>query len=437
MKHICSASLTFIVLVVLSTSLAASDSLADLPKRAIERSQITAVGSKPFVLKAKVVEITNLANTNYQAEIDEYWLAPNKWRRSVRTSNFSETLIVNGDKTSEQLTGDYYPNWLRTIVMAIFDPGERLQGVELARSSDNPVFGGTQVCRRFTYMAGVVPVSNKVFSSFCFNDGLIDWIGAPGYGVGYKNYKHFAGKQVARTITEGIESGTELEATVKELTELKSSDESQFAIQETNTPLQTIMTDEATLRRLGVNVPDIVWPTVRSGADKGTLSLYVCLDRAGHVREIYELNSSNPGLSDVARDQVMKWQFKPATNQGAAVQVESILTFAFQTAVADPIPVLNEEEGSKLIVKRVEPLWPADFAPRGTPIIVTIGVTENGDYKGLVFVTSDDTHRPLVMKQLARIEEPLKRTLEQWRFQPYTRDGKATEYQVKVTFRVN
>jgi len=59
------------------------------------------------------------------------------------------------------------------------------------------------------------------------------------------------------------------------------------------------------------------------------LSLYVCLDRGGHVREIYELNSSNPGLSDAARAQVMKWQFKSATNNGARVQVESILTFAF------------------------------------------------------------------------------------------------------------
>lgn len=50
------------------------------------------------------------------------------------------------------------------------------------------------------------------------------------------------------------------------------------------------------------------------------------------MREIYELNSSNPGLSDVARDQVMQWQFKPASNQRVPVQVESILTFAFHVA---------------------------------------------------------------------------------------------------------
>jgi len=81
-----------------------------------------------------------------------------------------------------------------------------------------------------------------------------------------------------------------------------------------------------------VNSPDIVWPTVRSGAAKGTLSLYVCLDRQGHIREVYELNSSNPGLSDVARDQAMKWQFKTAVSHGVPVQVESILTFAFNVS---------------------------------------------------------------------------------------------------------
>jgi hypothetical protein len=76
----------------------ASDSVADLPKKAVERSQITAAGSRPFVLKAKVVEITNLANSSYHAEIEEYWVAPDKWRRTVKTSNFSQTLIVNGEK---------------------------------------------------------------------------------------------------------------------------------------------------------------------------------------------------------------------------------------------------------------------------------------------------------------------------------------------------
>ncbi len=430
-------ALILISLIVFATLAATSDSLADLPKKAIERSQITSPGSHPFVLKAKVLEITNPSNADYHAEIEEYWVAPDKWRLTVKTSSFSETLVVNGDKTSEQLTGDYYPNWLRTIVAAIFEPGVALQGVDMTRSSDNPVIGGTKVCRRFTYMAGIAPVSNKVFSSFCFDGGLLDSVGMPGYSVSYRNYKNFAGKRVARTITEYIESGTDVQASVEELTELKSPDEAQFAIQETSAALRTIQVSEEAVRHLVVNAPEMVWPTVRSGAVKGTLSLYVCIDRNGHVREIYELNSA--GLTDVARDQVMKWQFKPAVNNGKPVQVESILTFAFQTAIVDPIPVLEEEEGLKLLVHRAEPIWPAGFAPVGTPIIVTLGVNENGECTGLVFITSDEANRALIMKpeKLSRIASPLNLALKQWRFRPYVRDGKVTVFQIRVTFHVN
>jgi hypothetical protein len=413
------------------------DSIADLPKKAIERSQITAPGSHPFVLKAKLLEITNPANTNYQAEIEEHWAAPDKWRRMVRTSSFSETLIVNGDKTSEEITGDYYPNWLRTLVTGIFDPGKELQGVDLWRSNESPRIGVPEFCRRFTYMAGLAPVSNKVFSNYCFLDGLVESIQIPGFSVSYKDYKNFAGKRVAHTITEFIESGTEVQAKIVELSELKSPDEAMFSAQEASAPLKTIRTDEQTLRSLAVNAPDVVWPTVRSGALTGTLSLYVCLDRSGRVREIYELNSSNPGLSDVARDQVMKWHFKTATNQGAPVQVESILTFAFNSAIADPIPVLEGQEGEKFVLARVEPVWPAGFAPAGTPVIVTIGVNENGESRGLVFVTSDAANQEMVTKKIPMIEIPLQQALKQWRFQPYIRNGKATEYQAKFTLFVN
>jgi len=316
----------------------AADSLEDLPKKAIERSQITSPGSHPFVLKAKVLEITNPANATYQAEIEEYWMAPDKWRRVVKASGFSETLVVNGDKTSEQITGDYYPNWLRTIVAAMFDPGAALKGVDLSRSSDNPMIGGAEVCRRFTFMTGIAPVSNKVFSSFCFSDGLVDFVAKPGYQAVYKNYKNFAGKHVARTISEAIESGTVVQATIEDLTELKAPEAATFVTQDAGAAgaaLQTIRADEPTLRSLAVNAPAIVWPTGHSGKETGTLSLYVCVDRQGHPREIYELNSSNPGLSDVAREQVMKWEFKPAVTQGVPVQVESILTFAFNPTAAD------------------------------------------------------------------------------------------------------
>lgn len=320
-------------------------SLADLPKHAIEQSQLTEPGSQPFHLKARVFESTDRDNDSHNAEIEEYWVAPDKWRRIVKANDFSEILIMNGDKTSEQLTGDYYPNWLRTFVDAIFDPGVHLEGVDMSSSADIPRgyvtpqgtvrIGdvGPEVCRRFMFLASNPPVTNKVFSTYCFKDDLLESVGIPGYDVSYGDYKKFGEKHVARKLGQYIESGTELEADITELTDLSSPDETLFAVDQTNIPLKTVPIREQTLRGMIVSATEIQWPTLTSGRNPGTLSIYVCIDRQGHVRETLPLNSDNPIMAAAAREQVMKWRFKTAVSHDVPVQVESILTFGYETKI--------------------------------------------------------------------------------------------------------
>jgi hypothetical protein len=323
------------------------DQLSDLPRIAVNRSQITLAGSAPFHLKASVVEATNPENDNYEAEIEEYWAGPQKFRRTVKTEAFSQTLVVNGEKSHEDLTGNYYPNWLRTLVLAIFEPGTHLEGVDLTKSSDNPrpdlqiisddgkviVQKSPVVCRRFAFRAGIPPDVNNVFSTYCFEDGRLESIGVPGYRATYKNYRPFGGKEVARVIREWIESGTELEARITLLETNSTADESLFSIAESNTPLETLVVDEKALRDLGIDTPSIVWPTIRSGKSAGMLSIYVCVDREGKVRETYGLNGDHPDMTDAAREQVSRWRFKPVTSRGMLAQVEGILTFSYRTRV--------------------------------------------------------------------------------------------------------
>lgn len=317
-------------------------SLSDLPKHAIGESQITASGAPPFHLMARVFEKTDRKNDSHNAEIEEFWVAPDKWRRTIKANGFAEVLVTNGDKVTEQLDGAYYPNWLRTIVNAIFDPGAALQGVDLTKSSDTAMgditaqgtlepaaVSGPHVCRRFTVLAGSPPVTNQVFSTFCFNDGLIESIGAPGYEASYSSYKKFGDKQVARTIDEYIEPGTELEARVEVLQELASPDETLFATRSSIAPVRTLRISESTFRSLIVGTPEIQWPPMAGGRNPGALSIYVCVDGEGHVRETYPLNSDSPDMAQAAREQVMKWTFRPASNHGESVQIESILTFGY------------------------------------------------------------------------------------------------------------
>jgi hypothetical protein len=308
--------------------------ISDLPIHAIEESQITLPGSRPFHLKAKVVEATSQENDGYKAEIEEYWAAPDKWRRTVKASDFSQTIVVNGEKANEQLDGNYYPHWLRTIVNAIFELGAPLRGLDISKSSDNPMIGGTEFCRRFAIRAGIPPIGNNVFSTYCFEGDLLKSIGAPGYEAEYKDYKKFDGKQVARNIREYIEPGTELEATIYDLSVLGSPDESLFAVQQPSNRLQTVIVSEQTVQGLSLDTPALQWPLIQDGKSSGVLSIYVCIDREGQVREIYGLNSDHPIMTDAAREQVMKWRFKPASNGGVSVQVETVLTFSYETRIA-------------------------------------------------------------------------------------------------------
>ena len=64
--------------------------LADLGDHAMQQSQITLPGGKPFHLKATIAEKDSPAS-DYQATVEEYWVSPRKWRRTITSRDFSQT----------------------------------------------------------------------------------------------------------------------------------------------------------------------------------------------------------------------------------------------------------------------------------------------------------------------------------------------------------
>jgi len=191
-------------------------------------------------------------------------------------------------------------------------------------------------CARLQMKVGEPPAENNAFLVFCFEGGhgLLESVITPAYDAGFKDYRDFENKKVARRFVIDPEPGTTIEARITQLEELAGRDESQFAVQEAAPPTERMSRTsipEATRRSLSAYTPDILWPLVRSGKTSGVLSMYVSVDRNGHVRETWPLNSDNVGLEDAARQQVMKWQFKPAKMHDVPVQTETVLTFAFKT----------------------------------------------------------------------------------------------------------
>jgi TonB family protein len=187
-----------------------------------------------------------------------------------------------------------------------------------------------------------------------------------------------------------------------------------------------IVVSEATARTLCLDTPDIVWPSVRSGKTSGVLSMYISVDRSGRVRETWPLNSDNAGLDDAARQQVMKWKFKPAKTHDVPIQIETVLTFAFNSKVGNPIPILSDVEARKLATNVVEPEFPPGTV-KGTEVKVQIGVSLDGSVNGVGNPYNMPT--PLFMAAYSAVS--------QWHFHPYLRDGKPDLFGADIVFRVH
>jgi len=405
--------------------------LAEVAQHAVEQSGLTRPGSTPFHLKAKIVETTN-PDSGYKAEIEEYWISAEKLRRTITSPEFSQTLVVNGDKVFEESKGDYFPWWLNTLTTAMVDPLPMLDSLTNTKAS-MPKPGGSEhsnSCARLQMKVGVPPAENSAFLVFCFegSHGLLQSAVMPGYEAEFKDYRDFKKKQVARRLVREPESGTTIEATVTELTEFTTPDESLFTISQSTPPAERISRttlSEATVRNLSAYTPDIAWPSVRGGRTSGVLSMFISVDRSGNVRETWPLNSDNPSLDDQAREQVMKWQFKPAKIHDVPTQIETVLTFAFKTRVGDPIQILSDVEARKLALNIVEPVFPAGSA-KGTEVKVQAGVSLDGSVNGVSNPYNVPT--PLFMAAYG--------AARQWRFRPYLRDGKPDVFGADIVFRV-
>lgn len=406
--------------------------LSDLAQQAAAASTLTVKGGQPFRLKMAIVETTNPDST-YRAEVEEYWVSVDKWRRVIKSPGFSQTLIVNGDKSSEQDAGEYYPSWLRTLVTAALEPLPMLEQLKQSKAEIHVPRWDEHFtpCARFQSVVGTPPAQNSVFSVFCFvgKPIVVASITTPGYAVQFKDYQAFGDRRVARRLISDPEPGTTIEARITQLSVLSDPDESLFAVTETTLAterIRSVQIGDSVARTLLTSSPSLQWPSPRGGKTSGVLSLYVGVGRSGQVGEVWPLNSDNPVLDDAAREQVRNWKFKPATVDGVAVQFEAVLTFAFDTKTENPIPVLSDKEARKLATHTADPELSPHVAPSGTLFTLRVSVDPQGKILGVININNLPD----------ALFVPGWKAIERWRFQPYLIDGKGTRFDADITFRV-
>lgn len=406
-------------------------SVGEAADHAVQQSKLTLPGGTAFHLKAHIAN-SGAPKPEYSADVEESWVSPEKWRRTVEAGGFSQTLIANGGQVSETIKGDYYPFWLRNMVTALFDPLpivdqlKSMRGqVEIPQDSLK-----SSSCMNMQLKAGTPPAQNTISYAFCFGGkiGLLQAVLTPGYKAQFDDYLPFKKKMVARTIRAEFAPGLTLAAKITELSELANPDEKLFAIEKATLLTEQMKTSQVTedvARTLALNTLAIVWPAVREGKTSGVMSVYISNDRAGHVREAWPVASGNPELNDAVREQVLQWQYKPYTNGGPS-QMEALLTFAFTTRIENPIPVLNDAEARKLATRVVEPVVAPGKARKGTRFTLRISVDEAGKIQA---VLNPNSVAPVLYSAGAA-------ALKKWHFRPCLNKGKPDRFYADVIFRV-
>jgi len=405
-------------------------SIAQAVDNAVQQSRLTLADGAPFHLKAHIN--SGAPKPEYTADVEEYWVSPEKWRRTVQSAGFTQTLIINGGTVSEKLTGDYYPFWLHDLVTALFDPLPMADQLKAMRGQLEIPEDSTKSnsCLNMQAKVGIAPAQNTLGMGFCFGGrgGLLQAAVTPGYKAQFDNYLPFKKKMVARTIKAEFAPDLVLTAKITQLVDLLNADEKLFAV-DAPTPatdqMKTIQVTEDSARALALNTPAIVWPTVREGKTDGVMSVYVSADRTGHVREVWPLASNNPALNNAAREQLLRWQYKPYNNGGPS-QMEAVLTFAFSTRIDNPIPVLSDAEARKLATHVVEAVVPPGKARKGTKFALRISVDEAGKIQAV-------QNQNKVAPALYTAGDA---ALKQWRFRPYMNNGKPDRFYADITFQV-
>jgi TonB family protein len=303
-----------------------------------QKLSLIAPGSKPFHLKVSVVD-KNLQNPLHSAEVEEWWAAPDQWRRVVTSPEFSQTAVQNGKQYSETNSMDYMPWWISDLLRELTDPlpVDDLKGLNLQRGGVEFGFN----CVRWQAQSSNGTDKDVWGEGLCFDSaGLLHSVFTPSVvGEEFSKYEKFGGKQIARYFEIDTEGNHTVKAMVT-LLEPLTSDASLFVVDHDtgyDSRLRFVTVPEIDDRSALPNRPPIVWPeSVSHFPATGLALIEVRIDREGKVRSAESVISDNRDVDSDVPAQIMKWQFKPWIVDGAPVQVNTTITLRWNVKVEIP-----------------------------------------------------------------------------------------------------
>src|ERR1700691_2330307 len=157
------------------------------------QAALTAPGSTSFHLKAVITG----RDDGDSGDVEMYWVNPSKWRRTINSPVFSQTLVVNGTGISEQDSDDYLPLSLQTPLIAMTDSQPLIDSLRPRDRFETKANGGTkppEICAHLNLQRSS-PGAEMMCHQGPYKD--METIGAPGHNVSFAEYQDFKGKKVA------------------------------------------------------------------------------------------------------------------------------------------------------------------------------------------------------------------------------------------------
>jgi hypothetical protein len=383
--------------------------------------RLVAPGSIPFHLKALIMDKDD---PSHPTQVEMFWVAPNRWRRTIESPEFSQILIVDGDKVSEKDSERYMPLSIHTLVTAMVDPDPILKLVRPGGLAVTKASGTADESGQGCYE--IRPGSGKICGRSRY--GLAESVKAMGQSITFTEYREFAGKRVARRLIYSPEHGYVLNAQIWELAELKNPEASLFVVEEP-TPreerIQVEAVSEDELRAHAISKPEIIWPQALDGKTAGKSSFFVSIDPDGIVRDTAIVYSDNERTDDSARTQISKWKFKPVMRDGVAVQVEAVLNFELNTRKYGPAEPLSDAEARQLATNIVEPEFPPQVQGAAATCSTRIAVDVDGK---MIEAISGECPREAWF--------PCYQSLGKWHFSPIMENGQPRPYRAEIKFKV-
>ncbi len=300
------------------------------------KSALAQPGAAPFHLRAVISDQKN-HDPQWDAEVEEWWSSPTRYKRVFHSARFSQTLIVDGSKTQETVSGPVFPELLRNLTVELTNPIPRLDELAALHLTVTPPDGtqGQIVTRYKIPTTDGAGVTGSMDASVAIDrkTGLMIYGGNLDWDVALHDFASFHDLQVPRRLTAQTQGGPRLTAQMTLLEDLSPADASLIRVTKP-TPakqqLRIIVVPEPELRKLALDTPAPHWPDMAEGALSGSMTMRVVVDRSGQVQSIDNFFSNNPALQAAAEKQLLSWRFHPYLDHGAPVQVISTLTFSFE-----------------------------------------------------------------------------------------------------------